>query len=74
MDSGKCFVPISHGTYETVGPLFVKLIGSFSNDDGDGDGKENVKTGIGFFRKNNNFARATRFFDKTRLKTRHLLS
>ena len=48
MDSGKCFVPISHGIYESVGPLFVKLIGSFSNDDGDGDGNENVKTGKGF--------------------------
>ena len=53
MDSGKCFVPISHGTYESVGPLFVKLIGSFSNDDGDGDGdgNENVKTAIGFLGK-----------------------
>ena len=49
LDSGTCFVPISHGTYESLGPLFIKLIGSFSNDDGDGN--ENVKTAIGFLGK-----------------------
>ena len=47
--SGKCFATISHVTYESLGPLFIKLIGSFSNDDGDGN--ENVKTAIGFLGK-----------------------
>ena len=42
----------------------VFSIGSFSNvSDGGGDGKEDVKKAIGLSRKkNNNFARASRFF------------
>ena len=41
-------------------PLWVRLIGSFSDDDG--DGKENVKKTIRFIEQNNKFARASRFF------------
>ena len=41
----------------------VKLLGSFSNDDGDGDGDgdENVKKAIGLDKQNNS-ARASCFF------------
>ena len=41
-------------------PLWVRLIGSFSDDDGDGN--ENVKKTIRFIEQNNKFARASRFF------------
>ena len=41
-------------------PLWVRLIGSFSDDDG--DGKENVQKTIRFIEQNNKFARASRFF------------
>ena len=37
-----------------------KVLGSFGNEDGDGN--EDVKKAIGLFTQNNNFARATRFF------------
>ena len=45
------------------GELFkfeANIIGSLSNDDGDGN--ENGKKAIGFDWQNNNFARASRFF------------
>ena len=35
------------------------FLGSFSNDDGDGDGNDNSKR---FIKQNNKFARASRFF------------
>ena len=37
-----------------------EVLGSFSNEDGDGN--EDVKKAIGLFTQNNNFARATHFF------------
>ena len=40
-------------------PLWVRLIRSFSDDDGDGN--ENVKK-TRFIEQNNKFARASRFF------------
>ena len=43
-------------------PLWVRLIGSFSDDDDDSDGNENVKKTIRFIEQNNKFARASRFF------------
>ena len=42
--------------------ILTNLIGSLSNDDGDGDGNENGKKAIGFDQQNNNFAPASRFF------------
>ena len=42
-------------------PLWVRLIGSFSDEDGDGN--ENVKKNNKvFIEQNNKFARASRFF------------
>ena len=38
-----------------------EVLGSFSNEDGDGN--EDVKKAIGLFMQNNNFARVTRFFE-----------
>ena len=37
-------------------------VGSFSNDDDDGDGNENVKKSNRFIKQNIKFARAARFF------------
>ena len=45
--------------FRLLGPQFG-LIGSLSNDDT--DGSENGKKVIGLISKNNNFARASRFF------------
>ena len=45
--------PLGPRNFHTQFPVSVKSLGSFSNDDG--DGSENV-------RKDNNFARASRFF------------
>ena len=60
--SGLIFILLQvfyYSTKITLGFLLA-LLGSFSNDDG--DGKEDVKKAIGLLRKNNNFARASRFF------------
>ena len=40
--------------------FLILSLGSFSNDDGDGN--ENVKKAMGLDWQNNNFARASRFF------------
>ena len=38
------------------------LLGSFSNDDDEGDSNDSAKKRNGFVKQNNNFARASRFF------------
>ena len=45
-----------------AGNVICWSLGSFSNDDGDGDGNERGKKGIGLDKQNNNFGSASRFF------------
>ena len=57
---GRLFYPLLTCEKGRQVPLWVRLIGSFSNDHGDGN--EDVKKAIRFIEQNNKFARASRFF------------